>query len=162
MPPETEAARLYDTFGASLFRYALMILANREAAEDVIQQVFLVLLDGRAGRIEDEERFLRRSVRNACYSAIRHQKIRMGPPADESLLEAVGQGPAVSEEDRLALWQAIGQLPPDQREVIHLHLFEGWTFKETAVLIGEPLNTAASRYRYAIEKIRATLTKAKP
>src|SRR5688572_13419443 len=103
MPPETEAARLYDTFGASLFRYALMILANREAAEDVIQQVFLALLDRRAGRLEDEERFLRRSVRNACYSAIRHQKVRMGPPVDESLLEAAGQGPAISEDDLVRL-----------------------------------------------------------
>jgi len=37
--PDHEAGRLYDVFGASLYRYASMILASREAAEDVLQQV---------------------------------------------------------------------------------------------------------------------------
>jgi DNA-directed RNA polymerase specialized sigma24 family protein len=61
MPPEQreqEAGRLYDAFGASLYRYALMVLASREAAEDVIQQVFVALLERRTGAIGDEERYL--------------------------------------------------------------------------------------------------------
>jgi RNA polymerase sigma factor (sigma-70 family) len=78
MTPEHEAGRLYDAYGASLYRYALMILASREEAEDVIQQVFAALLDSGRRRIDDEERYLRRAVRNACYSALRHQKIRRG------------------------------------------------------------------------------------
>jgi hypothetical protein len=41
MAPELAAGRLYDAYGASLFRYAEMILASREGSEDVIQQVFV-------------------------------------------------------------------------------------------------------------------------
>jgi RNA polymerase sigma-70 factor, ECF subfamily len=158
MTPEHEAGRLYDAYGASLYRYALMILASREGAEDVIQQVFAALLNTRRRQIDDEERYLRRAVRNACYSALRHQKVRRGRTADETLLEVAAEAPAVSEEDRIALAEAIRELPPDQREVIHLHIFEGRTFKDVAEMTGEPLNTIASRYRYALEKLKATLT----
>jgi RNA polymerase sigma-70 factor, ECF subfamily len=158
MTPEHEAGRLYDAYGASLYRYALMILASREGAEEVIQQVFAALLDSGRRRIDDEERYLRRAVRNACYSALRHQKVRRGRTADDTLLEVAAEAPAVSEEDRIALAEAIRELPPDQREVIHLHIFEGRTFKDVAEMTGEPLNTIASRYRYALEKLKATLT----
>ncbi|MEN3339784.1 MAG: Sigma-70 region 2, partial [Acidobacteriota bacterium] len=43
MTPDDEAGRLYDTYGASLYRYALMILGSRDDAEDAIQQVFASL-----------------------------------------------------------------------------------------------------------------------
>jgi RNA polymerase sigma-70 factor, ECF subfamily len=39
--------------------------------------------------------------------------------------------------------------------VIHLHVFEGMTFQEAADAMGESINTIASRYRYAVEKLRA-------
>lgn len=162
MPPEQreqEAARLYDAFGASLYRYALTVLASREAAEDVIQQVFVALLERRTGTIGDEERYLRRAVRNACYSMLRHRKSRGNPVVQEVLLENAAAGsPVVSDEDRLALSAAIGRLPADQREVIHLHVFEGRSFRDVAEITGEPPNTIASRYRYALEKLRTALT----
>ena len=63
----------------------------------------------------------------------------------------------ITAEDRLALDAGIRALPPEQREVIHLHVFEGLTFKEVALATGEPPNTVASRYSYALEKLRASL-----
>jgi RNA polymerase sigma-70 factor (ECF subfamily) len=48
-------------------------------------------------------------------------------------------------------------LPPEQREVVHLKVFEGLTFQEIADLAGESINTVASRYRYALEKLRGQL-----
>jgi len=41
---------------------------------------------------------------------------------------------------------------------VHLKAFEGMTFEEIAALTDESINTIASRYRYAIEKLRASLT----
>jgi RNA polymerase sigma-70 factor (ECF subfamily) len=162
--PEHEVGRLYDLFGASLFRYALMILADRAAAEDVIQQVFAALV-GRADRIiDDPERYLRRAVRNGCYSALRQRTAatRRAAPGDEGLIEALPNAvPAVSDDEKMGLNAAIRQLPPDQREVLHLHAFEGRTFREIAEATGEPLNTVASRYRYALDKLRVTLTDVK-
>jgi hypothetical protein len=50
----------------------------------------------------------------------------------------------VNQAERLALESAIRQLPPEQREVVHLHVFEGWTFQEVANACGESINTVAS------------------
>ena len=148
---------LYDRFGPALYRYALMILGRHDAAEDVVQQVFVALIRG-GPRLDEPERYLRRAVRNACYSHLRAPGPRLveaGPDSGPPLLELVadragGPGP----EERIALGAAIARLPPEQREVLHLHVFEGMTFKEVGEATGESANTAASRYRYALERLR--------
>jgi RNA polymerase sigma-70 factor (ECF subfamily) len=60
-------------------------------------------------------------------------------------------------DERLALERAIRELPAEQREVVHLHVFEGWTFQEVADASGESINTIASRYRYALVRLRDML-----
>ena len=150
--PRAEVGRLYDAYGAWLYRYALMILADPAAAEDAIQQVFLALLKQRRG-IEQEERYLRRAVRNECYSMLR----RVRRIDDAPFLEPVSAD--ARSDERIALETAMRELPADQREVLHLHVFEGWTFQEVADLAGESINTIASRYRYAVTKLRQILTR---
>ena len=51
---------------------------------------------------------------------------------------------------------------PQQREVVHLHLFEGLTFREIAEASGASLNTVAARYRYALAKLRVLLDGVSP
>jgi len=48
-------------------------------------------------------------------------------------------------------------LPPEQRAVVHLKLWEEMTFEQIAATLDIPANTAASRYRYAIDKLRHRL-----
>jgi len=152
-----DAARLYDTFGPPLFRYALMILGRHDAAEDVIQQVFTAVLDRGTAAIATPGTYLRTAVRNACYSRLRGSRLRSAATSPGEILETVPEAPEpISAEDRLALDAGIRALPPEQREVIHLHVFEGLTFKEVALATGEAPNTVASRYRYALEKLRAS------
>ncbi|HXI51758.1 MAG TPA: sigma factor-like helix-turn-helix DNA-binding protein, partial [Candidatus Saccharimonadales bacterium] len=55
------------------------------------------------------------------------------------------------------LAEALAELPTEQRAVVHLKLWEGLTFEAIAEALGLPLNTAASRYRYAIDKLRQRL-----
>ena len=59
--------------------------------------------------------------------------------------------------ERMILTGALGALPPEQREVVYLKVFEGMTFQEIAERCGVRLNTAASRYRYATAALRKTL-----
>lgn len=145
--------RLYDRFADGLYRYAVMILADRDAAADAIQQVFAALV-ARRRRIDDEERYLRRAVRNECFSQLRARSMR-ARLSDTPFLEPATA--SVDPAERLALEQAIRMLPADQREALHLKVFEGLTFREIADLTGDSINTVASRYRYAIEKMRAHL-----
>jgi RNA polymerase sigma-70 factor (ECF subfamily) len=149
-----DAARLYDRYGPALYRYALMLLADPASAEDAVQQVFASVLKQRGGAvIENDEHYLRRAIRNECYSTLRRRQGLLREDAANALLED-RTGADVSIEDRLTLEKAIGALPAEQRETVHLHLFEGLTFREIAEMAGESINTVASRYRYALTAIR--------
>ena len=156
MGPQDPAA-WYSRFGVSLHRYALMILANRQDSEDAVQQVFARLLRSRAAvKPEAVEAYLRTAVRNECFSLLRLRQ-RTNTVGDETLLESVaGERDSVPEQ-RLALEAALRELPAEQREVVHLKAFEGLTFQEIADLTSESINTVASRWRYAMEKLRAVL-----
>jgi RNA polymerase sigma-70 factor (ECF subfamily) len=145
-------ARIYAESGPRLYGYALMILADHRDAEDVIQQVFAAVLT-RQTRIDDEGAYFRTAVRNAAYSLLRQR--RTARSTHEALLEPVS--PACSATERAALEQALRALPAEQREVVHLHVYEGLTFKEIAALADESINTVAARYRYALEKMRKLL-----
>jgi RNA polymerase sigma-70 factor (ECF subfamily) len=160
--PAEVAGRLYDEYGASLYKYALMLVADRAAAEDMVHQVFvslIALVARQATVVEHAEHYLRRAVRNECYSALR-RSVRSGGEVQSSG-EALLQARVAADDkpdERIAIERALRELPAEQREVVHLKVYEGMTFQEIATETGESINTIASRYRYAIEKMKALLT----
>jgi len=161
--PTLQVARLYDEYGAALYRYALILLADAGAAEDAVQQVFSALLQPGRAPLEQPDHYLRRAVRNECYSILRRRTVdqeRAGfgsPPASSTpLLEPLDPAAAPVEE-RLALEAGLRSLPPEQRDVIYLHVYEGRTFREIAEASDESINTIASRYRYALSRLKAWL-----
>ena len=147
--------RLYDTYGAALYRYALILLADTAAAEDAVHQVFAAILR-HPPRFDEELHYLRRAVRNECYSALRRQQRDGQRPAPAAILEPVVE--AASHDERIAVERALRDLPPEQREVVALHVFEGLTFQEIADAGGLSINTVTARYRYALGKLRRILT----
>ncbi len=58
---------------------------------------------------------------------------------------------------REQIQSAVKRLPQEQAEVVVLKIWEELTFAEIADILGESPNTAASRYRYALEKLSRTL-----
>lgn len=60
------------------------------------------------------------------------------------------------------LEQAVKALPPNLREVVVLKVWSGLTFQQVADTLGIPLNTAASRYRYALDHLREALKEVRP
>jgi hypothetical protein len=61
--------------------------------------------------------------------------------------------PLEQQESREKVQEAVAKLPAEQAEVVVLKIWEQFTFAEIADLINESPNTAASRYRYALEKL---------
>src|SRR3954469_6597678 len=108
--PADHIGPLYDRFAGALYRYALMILADPAGAADAVHHVFLSLLTGSGTQMDDEERYLRRAVRNACYSALRQRRPEIAADGEAQLLEAAdanGDRPI----ERLAIEQAMRALP---------------------------------------------------
>ena len=151
--------RAYDRHGAGLYRYALMLLGDTASAADAVQQVFLTLVcSGRgAASVDDEGRYLRRAVRNECFSALRRRRREPVVVVDPRPLIEPIDSESADPELRAAIDEALRALPCEQREVVHLKVFEGMTFQEIADFAGESINTIASRYRYAMDKLRAQL-----
>jgi RNA polymerase sigma-70 factor, ECF subfamily len=148
-----DVAAVYDAYAAGLYRYALMILADRQGAEDAVQQAFAKLLGQARVRatLECPQAYLRVAVRNECYSQLRRRR-RAPTMGSDELLEIAGD--AGGDEERLAVESVLRELPPEQREVVFLKVYEGRTLREIGDALGEPANTVASRYRYALEKLR--------
>ena len=154
--PAEPLADWYDEHGPRLYRYALLLLANREAAEDAVHEAFVHLGAALARRHPPEVSFgyFAVIVRNECYSALRRRKRWAEDQAP--IVEPVS--PGASEEERLIIDAALRALPAEQREVMYLKVFEGMTFQEIADRCGISINTAGSRYRYAAEALRQTLS----
>jgi RNA polymerase sigma-70 factor, ECF subfamily len=143
----------YDRYAASLFRYAVVMLGDPSAAADAVHQVFTAWLGG-ASSTDDEEHYLRRAVRNQCFSALRRRRRDVADPVP--ILEPADPA-AANTEQQVVIERMLLALPAEQREVVHLKIFEGMTFQEIADATDESINTVASRYRYAIEKMRVLL-----
>lgn len=153
--PRTLAGFLYDRHGAALYRYALMLTTRHDVAADVVHDVFRAVLTNGVTP-EQAGPYLWRAVRNRAYSALRSRRTRGEVPL-EPLLVAALPAPASDPALRLALERALCELPVEQREVVHLHAFEGHTFQEIADAAAISINTVAARYRYGLSHLRRAL-----
>ena len=153
---ESAFAELYDEFSARLYRTALAILGpGRSAdAEDALQDVFMALVPARQSlaRVENLAAYLATSVRRAAVRRRQRRTLVQLPDAD-----AVAAPHAATEVGSTSLDHALAALPDEQREVLALKFEAGLTFAEIAQALDISANTAASRYRYALEKLRARL-----
>ena len=152
----------YHKYAGELYRYALMLLAEQSAAEDAVQQAFMKTIrrQGHTEPVEYYDRYLRTAVRNECYRIIKQRRRvkEVGLSHIEPILEAANNQ-APNEQERRALEQALRELPADQREVLYLKVYEDRTLKEIGELMGTSLNTTASRYRYAITRLKKILVR---
>ena len=149
-------AEAYERFGPEVYRYLAVMLGCRHRAEDILQEVFLKLL--RVARRDPDalqhRGYVFRVGRNEAFRAL--AKRRRVPPQNNGLL-VIADPSGGSEAERLAIQEALAQLPPEQREAVHLKIFMNMTFEEIADLTEVSPNTAASRYRYGLDKLRGPL-----
>jgi RNA polymerase sigma-70 factor, ECF subfamily len=149
-----EIDALYRQHGAALLLFASAIATDRDRAQDAVHYVFLTAIEnGSLGQAIDKKAYLFASVRNAVLNDTKHQSRNTALEVDSAWFVPPDRDYAVERNLRSAL----GELPRDQREVIVLHIWGELTFSEVSDLLGINSNTAASRYRYALSKLRASL-----
>jgi RNA polymerase sigma-70 factor, ECF subfamily len=147
---------LYDRLAGRLYRVAIGMLGRREDAEDAVQEVFVSLVRSRKrlAEVRDLEAYLFASLRRAAgRCAQRRSRLRI---ASETVLQdAVARPEPHPRTGRCEeLRRAMESLPPEQREVVVLKIDGELTFAQIGEVMDTSANTAASRYRYALEKLR--------
>lgn len=153
--------RLYDEEAEGVYRYALALAGREDVAKDVLQDVFIKLADGGVSLsgVRDVRAYLFRMARNLFLDRRRREdssRERDDRWGREFGLEAKGPSP---DQQALVDWleDGLAELPEEQRSVVVLHLWDERTFAEIGVICGVSANTAASRYRYGIDKMRRRL-----
>ena len=146
---------VYEEFAGPLYWYALALLERAEDAEDVVHEVFAAVLRRGGGEMIRQPRaYLFKAVRRQALE-VRGKRGREEGGLEEERISWVQGG---AEPDVAAdLDRALKTLPVEQREVVVLKAVEGLTFREIAEVLRIPHNTAASRYRLALARLRTAL-----
>jgi RNA polymerase sigma-70 factor, ECF subfamily len=160
---EGALAALYDRYSGMLFAMLVRTLRDPQAAEEILQDLFLQLWRG-AARFDATRGSLPAWLmvigRNRALSRLRtreHREI----PEDIEAFPANAVPSSVNLEDdaeRSLLMEklrtAMATLPAEQREAVELAYFEGMTQTEIAARTGSPLGTVKSRVRSAMQSLK--------
>ena len=155
-------SRLYDDHAQAIFALLLNLTRNESDTRDLLQELFIRIArrpEILAG-VQNERGFLLRLATNAAIDLSRRSGAR-DRKHERLAAESVEVFATIDDPDEQAFRQALNRslasLPFDQRAVVHLKLWEGLTFEAIAEILEIPLNTAASRYRYGLDKLREQL-----
>jgi RNA polymerase sigma-70 factor (ECF subfamily) len=150
---------LWDRYAGDLLALLQSILCSRHDAEDVLQTLFVRIVQKRRALAKAGclDAYIYRMTRNEAATYVRRQRrgAARKTKADEWLVprESGQRGYDLTEQVQTAL----DRLPRRQREVVVMKTYRDKTFAEIGRLLGVSLNTAASRYRYAMERLRSLL-----
>lgn len=151
---DTEIELSYHRYGRALLLFATALLGERSRAQDAVHQVFLKLLEsGSLREVLDAKAYLFTCVRNAVLNDRKAllRDVYLDPEC------AWFEPPHRDFAAELNLRRALLELPEDQREVTILHIWGELTFAQIAEVLSISANTAASRYRYALAKLREAM-----
>jgi RNA polymerase sigma-70 factor (ECF subfamily) len=145
-------AEVWNALARPMHNYAFALTGSQEEADDIVSEV-MVRLAGRGWRLKavrEPKSYLFAAVRNEARTKAKRRKWVV-EEVDDPPVEGVDEADA-------AVREAVMGLPVEQREVVVLHVWGGLTFEEVGRTVGVPTNTAASRYRYALEKLRTAMS----
>jgi RNA polymerase sigma-70 factor (ECF subfamily) len=148
--------RLYELAADRLYGLALWHTRSHEDAGDVVQEVFVRLVEQRhrLRRVRNPRAWLLTVAHRLALDIMRRRRRRAAEPIDEaSLLVAATEDPdRAIDADRLS--RLVARLPHPQRDAIFLRNFAHCSFAEIGRIVGVPTFTAASRCRLGIDRLR--------
>lgn len=137
---------LFHRHTSRLFAYCLKILGNREKAHDVLQDVWEQMarfrLHGKEGP-KSVAGFLVRSVRNRALNEKNRRKPELS--LEEISEEQHPKAVEGKEDSREVVLTALGKLPEEQRELLILHIYSGYSYQEIAQICGQEIGTIRTR-----------------
>jgi RNA polymerase sigma-70 factor, ECF subfamily len=159
---------LYKRYNRFVFGIALAILNDHAVAEEVTLDVFVRVWRGAGSYHPERARvstWLAAITRNHAIDILRWQRSRLDQKSlylDElSLQQESGMTDPPEEAEhqlqKARIRQAVAQLPPDQQEALLLAYIKGYSQRQIAELLEQPLGTIKTRIRLAMQKLREML-----
>jgi RNA polymerase sigma factor (sigma-70 family) len=151
-------AIIYERFGRACFNLALRMLGQRQQAEDLVQEVFLKMMDTIRSYRGDAPfgAWLKRMAVNACIDQLRRQ--RGNAEEDPEALFAHMPSDGVEAASLVDASSLLARLSPRARAVLVLHEFEGYTHTELATLFGQSESYSKSILARALGRLNALVT----
>jgi RNA polymerase sigma-70 factor (ECF subfamily) len=157
-------ASVYQRTSAKLFGVCLRIARDRDAAEDILQTVYIKIWDG-SGRFDrsfaSPITWLCAIARNAAIDWVRKHGVPPLPTVmaeDTSEVDIGGSFEAMAaDEDRAHIFDCLEALPPNQQRAIRLAFFDGSSHSELASIMQVPLGTTKSWIRRGLLQLRGCL-----
>ena len=148
-----QAERLARVYADPILRLSYAYLKNTHDAQDICQTVFVKLLtEPREFESPEHERaYILRMAANACKDLLKSPWHQRSASLDEGM-----QIPAPEAPDGAVL-EAVNQLPPHYRAVIHLFYYEGYRAAEIGQILGLPTATVHTRLARGRERLRELL-----
>jgi RNA polymerase sigma-70 factor (ECF subfamily) len=145
---------------ASLERYAVRVLGNREDAEEALQDSLIRAWEalGRGHQPESVRSWLFRILVNRCRTRLsRPDRMDRGPGAEVALSLAASVSQTDGEAWREEISRALARLPTDQREAFLLKHVEEFSYEEIGELTGSSIPALKMRVNRACLRLRALL-----
>lgn len=150
---------MWKEYGQMLFGMMLSMLCSHHDAEEVLQDVFVKIARNRdeVAGAQNMSGYIYAIARNEALSFMKKRK-KMPEPTDPAQLWLVPADEKESPGDEsIHCAGLLAEIPEDQRTVIVMKVYQNMTFDDIACAMGISLNTAASRYRYGMEKLKTLL-----
>lgn len=157
---------LYARYRAPLLRFVRRTIPDRSDAEEVVQEIWLAIIRGRERYVERARfaTYIFSIARRRCVDRWRAHGVRLETGEDGNELDAL-PAPAQTWPDSraeaevigAAILSAVDALPLAQREIFLLRAETDLTLEEIAEVIGTSRETAKSRLRYALDRLRSAL-----
>jgi RNA polymerase sigma factor (sigma-70 family) len=154
---------LYDNYSASLYTVILSILQDKELASDVLQEVFIKIWKQIEQYNSDKGRLFTWMInisRNASIDTLRSKSYHSQKQNRELTENVYALAGSVNiETDKIGLRKIIMNLKQEQKELIELAYFQGYTQDEISKLLNMPLGTVKTRLRSALISLREVIKK---
>ena len=152
-------AAIYTTYSRACYTLAMRILGNAAAAEDVVQDVFLKMMDAIRSYRGDAPfgAWVKRLTVNAAIDQLRLQR-HVDQDDPERLFANVAESGATTPDESHDAMALLQRLPPRARLVLVLHELEGYTHKELADLFGQTESYSKSILSRSLKRLHDWLS----
>ena len=148
---------LYDMYADNVYKLAYSFIGSAADAEDIVQTVFLRLLQKNVKIVPDKEKsYLLKMTANACKDFLKSPKYKNVVPFEDTLEKYPDEHFSENEQE---LMNHLEKLPYKNRIVIHLFYYEGYSVREISKMLGISASAVTMRLTRGRNQLKESILK---